>query len=136
MALPEELVARYVLEDLGPDELLQLGADAPADPEAAIERLLARHGAIRPSRGAALKVLVDSTIAAAVRGELAPAAAADRIRHLAHTRHHEPRLCGQLAVLVGLAAAWQTDIARRGPIEQKIAKELRRVADLGGLDLP
>ncbi len=140
MGLPEELVARFVLEDVGPDELQLLaaepGADATADPEAVLERLLARHGGVRPSRAAALKVLVDGTVAAAGRGELTPAAAAGRIRHLAHTRHHEPRLCGQLAVLVGLAAAWQTDIARRGLIELQIAKELRRLAAGGGLDLP
>ena len=140
MGLPDEMVARYVLEDVASDELLlfsaEPAADILADPDAAFDRLLARQGAVRPSRAAALKVLVDGTVTAAVRGELTPAAAAARIRHLAHTRHHEPRLCGQLAVLVGLAAAWQTDIARRGAIELKIAKELRRMADGGGLDLP
>jgi len=140
MGLPEELVARYVLEGVAPDELLRYAAepaaDIRADPDAAFDRLLHRHGRARPSRAVALKVLVDGTVAAAVRGELAPAAAASRIRLLAHTRHHEPRVCGQLAVLVGLAAAWQADIARRGAIELKMAKELRRLADAGGLDLP
>jgi len=41
----------------------------------------------------------------------------------------------QLAVLVGLAAAWQTDIPQRLALEQKMLQELRRIDAAGGLQI-
>jgi acyl transferase domain-containing protein len=118
MTTVEQLVAEY----------LRLGVR----PEAALAQL-SRKGGIAPA--AALKQLVDAAVAAGLRGGLTPVAAADRIRLLAHLHHGQTGVCEQLAVLVGLAAAWQTDIPQRLALEQKMLQELRRIDAAGGLQI-
>jgi hypothetical protein len=118
MTTIEQLVAEY----------LRLGVR----PEAALAQL-SRKGAIAPA--AALKQLVDGAVAAGLRGGLTPVAAAERIRALGHLHHGQTGVCRQLAVLIGLAAAWQTDIPQRLALEQKMLQELRRIDASGGLQI-
>src|SRR5262245_62767909 len=92
--------------------------------DAALDQLCRKGGMSRP---AALKRLVDAAIAAGVHGDLTPAATAQRVRELARLHHGQTGVCQQLAVLVGLARAWQTQIPQRFIIEQKMLKELCRI---------
>jgi hypothetical protein len=94
---------------------------------------LCRNGGM--SRPAALKRLVDAAIAAGLRGDVTPAVTAQRIRELARLHRGQTEVCRQLAVLVGLAVAWETEIPQRCTIEQKMLKELRRIDAAGGLDV-
>ena len=118
MTTIEQLIAEYLRAGVRPD--------------AVVAQLCRRGGMARP---AALKQLVDAVVAAGLRGGLTPVAAADRIRALAHLHRGQTGVCRQLAVLVGLAAAWQTDIPQRLALEQKMVKELQRIRDAGGLQV-
>jgi hypothetical protein len=100
--------------------------------DVALAQLCRKGGMSRP---AALKRLVDATVLAGVRGDLTPTATARRIRELALLHHGQTGVCRQLAVLVGLAVAWESEIPQRLLIEQKMLKELHRIRDAGGLQI-
>jgi hypothetical protein len=98
--------------------------------DVALAQLCRKGGMSQP---AALKRLVDASVRAGVRGDLAPPAAARRLRELALLHHGQTGVCRQLAVLVGLAVAWESEIPQRLLLEQKMLKELHRIHDAGGL---
>jgi hypothetical protein len=151
----DELLARWVLDDLPPEAVPALAIDALTEGCAAAEvavlaglskptrrevedeltPLLQRLRVARPDRLGALKTVVDSCAKRMVEGTLSPSAGAHRLWLWATEVDHGGELFGQLAVFVGLASVWEDQKDSRAAYEVEMVEEARKLVAAGGLRL-
>jgi hypothetical protein len=151
----EELVARWVLDDLRPEDVPAVAIDALAQgcevPEVAVlaglrrpsrldvedelSPLLRRLRVVRPDQRRAMKTVVDACAQRMVDGGMSPSAGARALWRWAMEFHRDDLIFEQLAIFVGLASEWDDDEGHRAVYEAEMLEEAQALLDAGGLRL-
>jgi hypothetical protein len=147
------LLARWVLEELAPDDVPALAMDALADGcdvtevavlaglnrptrrdvEDELVPLLRRLRIERPTRLGALKTLVDACAAGIVDGSISPAAGAHRLWQWAGIYDRDEALYAQFRRFIGLASMCEDDEEHHQHYEAQIVEEAATLLRAGGL---
>jgi hypothetical protein len=149
----DEVIARWVLGDLYPEDVPAVATDAlvrgceasevavlaglrrpsRVEVEDELSALLRRLGMGRPGPRRALKTVVDACAQRMVDGRVSPVAGARTLWSWAMEFHREDHVFEQLAIFVGLASEWDDDEPRRAAYEADMLEEARALLDAGGL---
>jgi hypothetical protein len=149
---PEELIARWVLEDLGPEEVPGLAVDAleagcgassvavlagldhptRREVEAELPELLRHLGLIRPDRREALRIAGNACAHHMVDGSIAPLAGARRLSWIANEFWGTDTF-EQLSIFVGLASEWDDHPQHRASGEADMMAAAVALLDRGGI---
>jgi hypothetical protein len=151
-ALFDELLARWVLDDLPPEAVPALAVDALTKGCAATELavlavlsrptrrevedeltpLLARLRVTRPARLAALKTVADACARRMVDGTISPSEGAHRLWLWADEVYGQRELF-ELAIFVGLASEWDDHERYRAEYETEMIEGATKLLAAGGL---
>jgi hypothetical protein len=151
----EELLARWVLEDLAPEDVPAIAVDALTrgcdgsevavlaglnrptrrEVEDELMPLLPRLHVERPSERAALKTVVDACAKRMVDGTVSPSSGARRLWLWANDVFDEREQFEQLSIFVGLASEWDDHEEYRAQYEVEMVDEAAKLLRAGGLRL-